>query len=942
MIIRIPVVVGCGLAALLWAPGAAPAQTSRFTAQFVSGKTLNGAEIFDWNDAPAEPRLDNQKLFFPGDRVLWIEDNSIAPSEMPAAFVEFFGGDRLPGRVLEYRTGQESPFRKTPPCVVVEAAAAVNWFDAKRLGGVPVVAKWLRRVVWQARDDDRYRPGTLFYLDGRHAEFRSLRWSKNSVRLLLEQEARDVSFDQIAELHLPRPVPWDAWFDQLAALLPEGAGLVMQVETADALRATASTSRFSAATRGEAGKPDHWYHGIQPAWSVEPLWLPHRAIRMRRFFSVNEVPLSAIEPVRAIQKSNLAGGWNWELDRNVHSWPMRCAEHAFAWGFGVHAYSELGFDLPAAARIFRSQYGLDRAAGNGGCVRAAVYAGPPTGQPLHRSDHVIGSAKSHDTGPLSVAGAKQLTLVVDPAQNDRPAGADPFEIRDTFDWLQPIVELDPEALKSELERRWEAPLWGLSGWTVVNAKQRPCVVSTAWDQHRPAMRRCRVEVAPRDTFFSMTRRLEIGPRDQYLVVSVSRLLKDMGPSRIQAKVNGRAVGEFDVPNHVLPADPDPLLFPVDWYRGQEVDVELTQIALTPQSRVEWRGIDLIDRDPLVFEAFEDDPAFVAELSDGTGTANLESSDKFTGSASIRVTPADKNDASLPGWNVPIRSDPYPGEYRFVRFAWRKRGGAEIGFHLAQNGAFPPAALINPKETLRYHVGRGIKHDYGKSFEFRNTIPDQWELVTRDLFADFGAFDATGLRLVAGDGEWAEFDHVYFARRWEDLDRVTRLRQQPQVDPFSLVPADIKDTVAKVATDPLRYGEAISAVTPEFSATTSDKGVWLLKTHRGRTNVIRTDPPEQGKPCILRGVARIPEGKTTELKLSVSHHVFGDWQLLVFANGEKLHDSLISKDTTQEGWADLTIDLSRFAGRNIWLELHDHPNNWAFEWAYWNRIEIISK
>src|SRR5262249_26155875 len=215
---------------------------------------------------------------------------------------------------------------------------------------------------------------------------------------------------------------------------------------------------------------------------LEPLWLRHRTIRVRRYFMPHEIPLSVIEPSRAVQKSNLAGGWSWELDRNVQGWPMRCGDHPFGWGFGVHAYSELGFDLPVGAQTFGTEYGLGGAAGPGGAVRAARLAGPPRGPPLFRSDHVIGSAKSHDPGPLSVSGAKQLTLVVDPASHDRPAGADPFEIRDTFDWLQPVIECDQDALKAELEHRALTGLWGWAGWNIVNAKSAPFVISTAWDQ----------------------------------------------------------------------------------------------------------------------------------------------------------------------------------------------------------------------------------------------------------------------------------------------------------------------------------------------------------------------------------------------------------------------------------------------------------------------------
>src|SRR5262249_58038523 len=131
-------------------------------------------------------------------------------------------------------------------CLVVAPGAGVDWPEAKRQGGFPVVTRWLRRIVWQAREDDRYRPGTLFYLNGRQIEFRGLRWSKNSVRVLLESETREVTFDQIAELHLPRPAPCEAWFAQPASVLPDGAGVVMRLKSVEGGQTTASAGRITA------------------------------------------------------------------------------------------------------------------------------------------------------------------------------------------------------------------------------------------------------------------------------------------------------------------------------------------------------------------------------------------------------------------------------------------------------------------------------------------------------------------------------------------------------------------------------------------------------------------------------------------------------------------------------------------------------------------------
>jgi NPCBM/NEW2 domain len=930
------------LAAALIRPESASAQQLRYSAQFASGKRINGTEIRNWHEPQAEPNLENVKLIFPNDRALWVEDVTIPPAPLPAAFVELFGGDRMPGRVVEYRSGQESLHRKTPPALVVIPEAAIDWPETRRFGGLPVTARFVRRVVWQKRDDDRYRPGTLFYADGRQVEYRSLRWSTSSIRLLIDSETRDVPFNQIAELHLPRVDPWEAWFSQLAALLPDLNGSIQEIETADGLRVTASSSRFYPTHRGDAGNPDHWIQGVQPVWSAEPLWIKHRQIRLRRFFLPHEVPLSAIEPGRVVQRTNLSAGWNWQVDRNVYALPMRCADQPFAWGMGVHAYSEMSYDLPAVIRSFRSQYGLDWSAGAGGCVRASIFSGPAGAQLLHRSEHIIGSERVFDTGPLGIAGAKQLTLVVDPAENDRPPGADPFEIRDSFDWLQPVLELDPEGLRLEIERRFDAPLWTWLGWTVADLKSKPCVVSLAWDQQRPPAARLRTEVIPREGFSAWSRRIEFRAGDRFLSLSVNRLEKEVGPSRIQVRIGGKAVGEFEVPIQNSPLAPDPLLVPIERFRGQTLDVEIVQIPTAPQARVEWRGIGIASRDPVVFEAFEDDPEFLETLKAGGGTARLDATEKFAGAVSLLVTPDDRHNAAIPGWNLPIRSEPQPGEYRFIRFVWKKRGGKQIGLHLAEGGRFAPIDERNLKESLRYQAGRGTEPDYGKSHILRDQPPDQWEPVTRDLFNDFGAFDLTGLRLACGDGEAAWFDQIYLGRAWHDLDRVANRVKNPPPDPLANQSPEVKANTELVAVDPVRFGEVVSQVAPEFSTAASEQGVWLLKTFEGKNRVLRTHPPAQGVPCVLRSAVAVPTGKRTELRLTVTHNPNADWQLVVIANGERLHDSLISKDAAQNGWVDVTVDLTKFAGHNVVLEVHNHPNNWSYEYAYWNRVEVVSQ
>ena len=215
------------------------------------------------------------------------------------------------------------------------------------------------------------------------------------------------------------------------------------------------------------------------------------------------------------------------------------------------------------------------------------------------------------------------------------------------------------------------------------------------------------------------------------------------------------------------------------------------------------------------------------------------------------------------------------------------------------------------------------------------------MVTRDLWADFGPFDVTGIRLVCGDGELAWFDHIYFARTPPDLDRVTNRLKNPPPDPLASLPPDVKANVERMAIDPRRFGEVLGQIAPAFSTSASEQGVWLLKTFQGKPRVVRTHPPVQGQPCILRAAVAVSAGKRTELRMTVAPHPQADWQLLVFANGEKLHDALVAASATApEGWTEVVVDLSRFAGRNIVLEVHNHPNNWANEFAYWSRLEVV--
>ncbi len=169
------------------------------------------------------------------------------------------------------------------------------------------------------------------------------------------------------------------------------------------------------------------------------------------------------------------------------------------------------------------------------------------------------------------------------------------------------------------------------------------------------------------------------------------------------------------------------------------------------------------------EIFEDDEKFVALLTEGSGRAVPEQRDKYSGTYSLRVTPDQRFNASLPMLGVKIRENPGPGEYRYIRFAWKKAGGNSICLQLNHDGAWGPGGEgAREGAKFRYHAGPGGEC-YGASLVISDQLPAKFEVVTRDLFADFGEFTLSGLAFSPVDGNAALFDHLYLGRQVEDFE-----------------------------------------------------------------------------------------------------------------------------------------------------------------------------
>ena len=159
--------------------------------------------------------------------------------------------------------------------------------------------------------------------------------------------------------------------------------------------------------------------------------------------------------------------------------------------------------------------------------------------------------------------------------------------------------------------------------------------------------------------------------------------------------------------------------------------------------------------------FEDESSFPSLLSEGDGLARIDASDPYSGKVALVISPPQRFSATIPGWNFPIREKPGPGQYRYLRYAWKQRTGRGVMLELADNGHWPAADA--PRQ--RYFAGTNTTNWAAICVD--EVTPAEWTIVERDLWADFGDFTLTGLAPTAMGGE-VLFDRIELLQALEPL------------------------------------------------------------------------------------------------------------------------------------------------------------------------------
>ena len=594
------------------AAAASAADPLLYSAGSADGSRVAGGQLTEWQAPTAVPKLNGTPVFDPANPVRWLHaepsaggptSDSGPPNASGESCIEFFGGDRLPCTVEEYRSGAENWRERLPPHLIVKPLVGIDLPGKPPRTTLRIAVEGIRRIVWKRRDGRLALPATIHLADGRTIFFRSLRWSQRGVLVLHDQGTERIPFDDIAELQMPVRDGWDAYFDTVAMLTPAAASRLMRLETAGGLVATTSLERFRAT--GNPADPRSWQHLVQPAWCLDPLWLSNPEVRMRRFFLPHEVPLSTIAPTSVKRDAKFGGGWSWQTDRSVQGTPLEARRAPldpkptpFGWGFGVQSRCDLVFPLPQIVTAFRSSVALDALARSGGCARASVHANAAGEQPLWQSGFLVGSTEVADTGSLSLAGPdggqKSLVLVADMAHDGRPTGADPYDVRDLVDWLEPVVSLDADKLKAVVQSRLPQTIAAWQGWSLDAREAETLVVTNAVDPAAAAdIAGYRRLVIATGAELSFDREWTVAPDQRYLAIAVTRP-PGTSASRFEVRIDGHGIAVADVPERKPGQLLPPFLLPLGRFVGKTIGVEVIHLPTDDKSLVEWHALEPIE------------------------------------------------------------------------------------------------------------------------------------------------------------------------------------------------------------------------------------------------------------------------------------------------------------------------------------------------------------
>ena len=168
----------------------------------------------------------------------------------------------------------------------------------------------------------------------------------------------------------------------------------------------------------------------------------------------------------------------------------------------------------------------------------------------------------------------------------------------------------------------------------------------------------------------------------------------------------------------------------------------------------------------VLVVFDEEESIVESLVQGEAQIRIERQEAHSGKLAVAVTPHERCASQIANWSFPVRENPVDGEYRYLRFAWKKIGPGAAMLEIADRQQWP-LAKASPPPAGRYAAG--VNDSELDAILVNPNAPSEWEVVTIDLWKDMGDIEVTGLSLMCIGGGETQFDKILLARDVNSLD-----------------------------------------------------------------------------------------------------------------------------------------------------------------------------
>lgn len=119
---------------------------------------------------------------------------------------------------------------------------------------------------------------------------------------------------------------------------------------------------------------------------------------------------------------------------------------------------------------------------------------------------------------------------------------------------------------------------------------------------------------------------------------------------------------------------------------------------------------------------------------------------------------------------------------------------------------------------------------------------------------------------------------------------------------------------------------------------ADKQTRLHADVRGQSAVLATLASSRRPVKFVRPL-NVPQGSRAKLVLKVGHDPDAKWGLDVRVGGDSLLSQTVETSSSDGGWKQFEVDLSRYSGRSEWLSVGQRDVGGKASYAYWRKVDV---